>query len=105
MEITDVRITVVHDQERLKAFASITFDNCFVATGLRVISGPQGYFVSMPSRRRRDGTYQDILHPINNEARKMVEDKILDAFEAHINKQGDARSLECGEDYEDELKG
>ncbi|MCL2689977.1 MAG: septation regulator SpoVG [Chitinispirillia bacterium] len=107
MEITDVRIVLVASQERLKAFASITLDSCFVVTGLRVISGPQGYFVSMPSRRRRDGSYQDILHPINNEARKMIEDKILDAFEAEINKpreqgqpgQQDAEpSFECGED-------
>jgi stage V sporulation protein G len=80
MEITEVRITL-REEDKLKAFASITFDNCFVVRGLKVISGSQGYFVSMPSRRRSDGTYQDLAHPINNEMRKRIEDKVLDAFE------------------------
>ncbi|MDR0306276.1 MAG: SpoVG family protein [Chitinispirillales bacterium] len=94
MDITDVKI-VLRNEEKLKAFASITLDECFVVTGLRIISGAQGYFVSMPSRRRRDGTYQDILHPINNEARKLIEDKVLDAFEYEINKWGGMEAFEA----------
>lgn len=85
MEITEVRISF-RNEEKLKAFASITFDDCFVVRGLKVINGSQGYFVSMPSRKRRDGTYQDIAHPINNEMRKRIEDKVLDAFENELNK-------------------
>ena len=85
MEITEVRITL-KDEVKLKAFASITFDDCFVLRGLKVISGSQGFFVSMPSRRTRLGTFQDIAHPITNEMRKKIENKILDAFEAELNK-------------------
>jgi stage V sporulation protein G len=85
VEITEVRITL-KDEAKLKAFASITFDDCFVLRGLKVISGSQGYFVSMPSRRTRLGTFQDIAHPITNEMRKRVESAILDAFESELAK-------------------
>jgi stage V sporulation protein G len=86
MEITEVRITLTNE-EKLKAFANITFDNSFVVRGLKVISGSQGYFVSMPSRKRKDGTFQDLAHPVTNELRKKIEDTVLDAFEAEANKR------------------
>jgi stage V sporulation protein G len=87
VDITEVRITL-RNEEKLKAFASITFDDCFVVRGLKVINGSQGYFVSMPSRKRKDGSYQDVAHPINNEMRKKIEDRVLDAFENELNKAG-----------------
>jgi len=88
MEITNVRI-VLRNEKMLKAYASFVIDNCFIVTGLKVIDGPNGYFVSMPSKRKNDGAYQDIFYPINNAARKMIEDKVLDAFESEINKEDD----------------
>lgn len=87
MNITEVRITL-RNEDKLKAFASITFDDCFVVRGLKVINGSQGYFVSMPSRKRKDGSYQDIAHPINNDMRKEIEEKVLDAFEKELNLPG-----------------
>lgn len=86
MEITEVRITL-RFEEKLKAFASITFDNAFVVRGLKVISGSHGYFVSMPSRKKRDGTFQDLAHPISNELRKRIEERVLDAFELEWQDQ------------------
>ncbi len=87
MEITEVRITL-RDEEKLKAFANITFDNSFVIRGLKVINGNQGYFVSMPSRKRTDGTHQDIAHPVNNEMRRLIEEKVLQAYETELRTQG-----------------
>ena len=87
MDITEVRITL-RDEAKLKAFANVTFDNAFVIRGLKVINGNSGYFVSMPSRKRKDGTHQDIAHPINNETRKMIEDKVLAAYEEELKKKG-----------------
>jgi stage V sporulation protein G len=84
VEITEVRITLRNEQ-KLKAFASITFDNAFVVRGLKVINGSQGYFVSMPSRRKKDGMFQDLAHPICNDLRKKIEDRVLDAFEHELN--------------------
>ena len=87
VEITEVRISL-RNEDKLKAFASVTFDNSFVVRGLKVINGSQGFFVSMPSRRHKDGTYRDIAHPINNEMRKLIEDRVLDSFESELNAAG-----------------
>lgn len=84
MEITDVRI-ILKNEPKLKAYASITFDNCFVVRELKIISGSEGYFVSMPSRRTQKGTFHDIAHPITNEMRKKIEDIVLDAYERKLN--------------------
>ena len=76
MKITEVRVSL-RDDAKLKAFASITLDDSFVIRGLKIIEGKTGTFVAMPSRRRKDGEYQDIAHPITNEAREDMERIIL----------------------------
>ena len=91
VKITEVRISL-KNEGKLRAFASITLDCCFVVRGLKVINGSRGFFVSMPSRRRRDGGYQDIAHPINSEMRQEIEDKVLDAFENELNRMGQLSS-------------
>ncbi len=91
MEITEIRISVRNDN-KLKAFASITLDNMLVIRGLKIIEGAKGLFVAMPSRRRPDGTFQDIAHPINNEARAWLEKKVIAAYE----KEKDTISTEAG---------
>lgn len=96
MEITEVNISL-RDEAKLKAFASITMDNCMVCRGLRVIDGSNGYFVSMPSKRRMNGTYQDIVHPINNETRLLIESRVLGAFETALTNAKNAAIFE----YED----
>ena len=83
VEITEVRITL-RDEAKLKAFVNVTLDDSFVIRGLKVINGTKGYFVSMPSRKRKNGTHQDIAHPINNEMRRMIEDKVLAAYENEL---------------------
>jgi len=83
MNITEVRISL-RDDAKLKAFASITLDNCFVVRGLKIIEGKSGTFVAMPSRKRKDGEYQDIAHPINNEARAIMERVILNAYREEL---------------------
>lgn len=87
MEISEVRVTIRPD-DRLKAFASVTFDNCFVVHGLKVIEGNNGLFVAMPSRRRSDGTYQDIAHPINNQMRAVIEEQVLGLYRDELAKAG-----------------
>lgn len=88
MEITEVRLTLRHE-DRLKAFVSITFDNAFVVRGLKVIEGNGGIFVAMPSRRRKDGEFRDIAHPINNEARQMIEDAVLSEYRRQLEAEGE----------------
>jgi len=87
VKITEVRVSLCNE-ERLKAFANITFDDEFVVRGLKVIKGHNGYFVSMPSRRRSDGTYQDIAHPINNEMRSRLEAAVMTAYRDQVETEG-----------------
>lgn len=86
MEITEIRVTL-RDEERLKGFANVTFDDAFVIRGMKIIQGNNGFFVSMPSRKRPDGTYQDIAHPVNKDMRQMIEMKVLEAYESELKAQ------------------
>ena len=95
MDITEIKLTL-RDEDKLKAFVSVTFDNAFVIRGMKVISGKEGYFVSMPSRKRKDGTYQDIAHPINNDMRKNLENTILDEYEKVKASGGAVAAVETG---------
>jgi stage V sporulation protein G len=79
MEITDVKVSPVNE-ERLKAYVTIILDNCFLVRDVKVIQGNSGFFVAMPSKKRKDGTYRDVAHPINSETRKMMESVILDSY-------------------------
>ncbi len=82
MEITDIRIKKVASDGKMKAVASVTFDNAFAVHDVKVIEGPEKLFVAMPSRRTPDGEYRDIAHPINSEMRNILENKILAAYNA-----------------------
>ncbi len=83
MNITEIRITL-RDDNKLKGFASITLDDAFVVRGLKIIEGASGPFIAMPSRKRRDGTFQDIAHPINMETREWMEGQIIAAYKQEL---------------------
>ena len=87
MEITEITVSI-RDEDKLKAFVNVAFDDCFVVRGLKVIKGASGYFVSMPSRKMNDGTFRDIAHPITNEFREKVENAILEAYKAEARRDG-----------------
>ena len=82
MEITDIRIKKEASEGKMKAVASVTFDNAFAVHDVKVIEGPEKLFVAMPSRRTPDGEYRDIAHPINSDMRNMLESKVLAAYDA-----------------------
>ena len=83
MEITEVRVFPVNE-ERLKAYVTITLDNCFVVRDLKVINGNTGLFVAMPAKRRKDGTFKDIAHPLNSDTREKMEKTILAEYEREL---------------------
>ena len=87
MEITEVRI-FLKNEDRLKAYASITFDDAFVVRNLKVIYGKKGMFVSMPNRKTKDGEYKDVAHPVNNEMRDLIEAKVLAEYEVKLQEEG-----------------
>ncbi len=86
MQVTEVNVFPVNE-EKLKAYVTITFDNCFVVRDLKIINGKDGLFVAMPSKKRKDGTFKDTAHPLNNETRDMIESAVLAAYEAALNIQ------------------
>lgn len=80
MQVTDVRLKKIEGQNRLRAIAAITIDECFVVHELRVIEGNNGLFVAMPSRKMPNGEYKDVAHPINQETRSMIEQAVIDVY-------------------------
>jgi len=91
MEITEIKVFPV-DEEKLKAFVSIVFDRCFMVNDIKVIQGREGLFISMPSRRKRNGRFKDVAHPLNNDTRRMIEDRVLAEYEQALS--GEERVVE-----------
>ncbi len=90
MEITQVKVFPV-EEERLKAYVSIVLDDCFLVSDLKVIQGPNGVFVSMPSKRKKNGEFKDIAHPLNRETRERMERRILSEYE-RVRAEAPART-------------
>lgn len=97
LNVTDVRIAKVEGDEKLRAFASIVLEDCFLVGDFRVLEGEDGYYVSMPSKRKRDGSFKDIAYPLTNEARGWLERTILTAFETATGIRAISR-LESGQE-------
>ena len=83
MQITEIVVSL-RNEEKLKAFVNVTFDDCFVVRGMKVIQSKDGYFISMPSRMGTDGSFRDMAHPINNEFRQELEQAILRKYEVAL---------------------
>ncbi|MDH5542720.1 MAG: septation regulator SpoVG [Nitrospinota bacterium] len=93
MNITEVVIRPVED-ERLKAYVSLTFEDALVIKDIKIVDGKNGLFVSMPSRRKKNGKYQDIAHPINTDFRKMMEDRIFSEYKEVMKEYGSEINIE-----------
>ena len=81
MTITDIRVRRVNSEGRMKAVASVTFDDAFVVHDIKIIEGTDKLFIAMPSRKTPDGEYKDIAHPINTEMRENISDAILAKYD------------------------
>lgn len=86
MQMTDVRIRKISKEGKMKAIVSITLDGEFVVHDIKVIEGEKGLFIAMPSRRAGDGEYRDIAHPINSQTREMIQNIILERYEAVLEE-------------------
>ncbi len=88
MEITEVKVFPVHE-EKLKAFVSVVFDGCFMVNDIKIIHGREGLFISMPSRKKKNGEFKDVAHPLNNETRRSIESQILAEYERVLEERGE----------------
>lgn len=91
MDITQVKVFPVN-QEKLKAYVSIVLDDCFLISDLKVIHSPNGLFISMPSKRKKNGEFKDIAHPLNRETRERMERRILEEYERMLAEQQEEAS-------------
>ncbi|MGH9464315.1 MAG: septation regulator SpoVG, partial [Thermoanaerobaculia bacterium] len=84
MRVTEVKVFPVAE-EKLKAFVSVVFDSCFMVNDIKVIQGRDGLFISMPSRKKKNGRFKDVAHPLNNETRRMIEESVLAQYERALD--------------------
>ena len=82
MQITDLRVRKINSENRMKAVASVTFDNEFVVHDIKVIESQDELFIAMPRRKTPNGEFKDIAHPINTETREKIQKAILEAYNA-----------------------
>lgn len=87
MNITDIQIFLANE-DKLKAYATITIDDAFIVRDLKVINGNTGLFVAMPAKRRKDGSFKDIAHPLNQEIRERIEKQVFEAYEKALKENG-----------------
>lgn len=93
MKVTDVRLRRLQVNGKMRGYASVTLDDEFVVHEMRIIDGPKGLFVAMPSRRSADGEFRDIAHPITTEARSYIQSAVLEAF-GQATAQREAEAVE-----------
>lgn len=86
MKITSVDV-FLKENSRMKGLASVKLDDCFVVKDIRIIEGDEGLFIAMPSKKKADGEYKDIAHPITQECRQMFQDAILKAYDEKLKEQ------------------
>lgn len=99
MKITEVKVFPVNE-ERLKAYVTITLEDCFVVRDLKIIKGNTGLFVAMPSKKRKDGQFKDIAHPLNQETREHIEQMVFEAYEREVKSMGQALKEHKGSEEE-----
>ncbi len=84
MQITDIKIRKFFDEGPMKAVVSVTFNDCLAVHDIKVIYARDRYFIVMPSRKNPDGTYRDIVHPINSDFRTKLEEAVIDAYHVQL---------------------
>lgn len=86
MEITNVKIQKTFDEpgKMLVAICSVTIDNLIAIHDIRLLKSSEKTFIAMPNKKLGDSTYKDLVHPINAEGRKMLEDAVISAYNSFI---------------------
>lgn len=95
MNITDIRIKKISGEGKKKAIVSVTFDDMFVVHDIKIIDGQNGLFIAMPSKKIGESDFRDIAHPINSEARSILQSKIFEAYENMADEPEEVGSEAC----------
>jgi stage V sporulation protein G len=101
MKVTEVRISPAKGG-KVRAFASVVFDDSFIVNDLRVIEGREGQvFVTMPARKTRNGQMRDIAHPLNSETREQIEQRVLEEYESALQNRMVGKRGKKGSEQQD----
>ena len=84
MQITDIKVRKLFGEGPMKAIVSVTFDGQLAVHDIKVINARDKFFIVMPSRKNADGSYRDIVHPINTEFRAALETAVIDAYSVEL---------------------
>ncbi len=87
MLISEVKVLPLDGGDKLKAFVTIKIDDSLIIRDMKIIKGGSGLFVAMPAKRMKDGTYWDLVHPLDKATREMLEEKLLDEYK-RVCKEG-----------------
>lgn len=89
MEITDVKIFKARQRGSVLAYANVILDNQFIIRGVTLLETQKGRFISMPSRRLRNGErhFRDVCHPLNSDIRTELTEKIFSAYDELIESE------------------
>ncbi len=104
MQVTDVRIRKINQEGKMKAIVSVTLNDAFVVHDVKVVEGQSGLFVAMPSKRMPDGEFKDIAHPISQEARRIIQESVLSAYEEAEQAQAAAAEAYSEEENPEEAE-
>ncbi|MGD0229087.1 MAG: SpoVG family protein [Syntrophorhabdales bacterium] len=85
MKITEVRIHLT-EEVYVMAYASIVLDESLIVRDIKLIDMGSRIVVAMPSKKMKDGTYRDTAHAMNQEMRRRIEAKVLDAYEEEVRR-------------------
>ena len=84
MKITDIKLRTIEEDAKLKAIVSVTFDDALAVHDIKIIEGQDKYFLAMPSKKLPDGSYRDIVHPINVKTREEIETAVIERYKASL---------------------
>lgn len=87
MEITDIKMRRMKEDGNFKAVVSITLDNEIAVHDIKIIEGEGKLFLAMPSKRMKDGTFRDVVHPVNMDVRRQMEDHIIGRYTAALEEE------------------
>lgn len=96
MDITQVQV-YPRENDKVKGYVTIVLDNCFLVNDIKIICGKNGCFISMPAKKRKNGKFKDIAHPITKELRQKIEDAIFNEYERMTGNKLNPRKPEEGD--------
>lgn len=91
MEITDIRIFKARPRGPILAYANVILENRFIIRGITLLETENGRFISMPSRKLRNGqkSYRDICHPLNSDVRNQLTEIVFAAYDEFIENESE----------------